>query len=85
MVKAAPHAPSMARPSGKTVTVEDLARHLFETDDPDVEELSWPDHPDDDGNRGGGSWVKLVSDLTAEEYRAKAADLLRFMGCEVSA
>jgi hypothetical protein len=85
MVKSAPHAPSIAdRPSGKAVTVEELARHLFETDDPDLEELSWPDHSDDDGSRGDGGWIKLVSDLTAEEYRARAADLLRFMGCEVN-
>ncbi len=86
MVKATPHAPGLAaRPSGKAVTVEDLARHLFETDDPDVQELSWPDHPDDDGNRGDGMWVRLVSEMTAEEYRARAVDLLRFMGCEVNA
>ncbi|MCZ7862482.1 hypothetical protein O9X98_14000 [Agrobacterium salinitolerans] len=86
MVKATPHAPGLgARPSGKAVTVEDLARHLFETDDPDAPELSWPDHPDDDGNRGDGMWVRLVSEMTAEEYRARAVDLLRFMGCEVNA
>ncbi|MCV9964152.1 hypothetical protein OIU34_19910 [Pararhizobium sp. BT-229] len=84
MLKAAPHAPSLAtRPSGLAVTVEELARHLFETDDPDAEELSWPEHDDDDGDRGNGGWVKVVPDMLADDYRTRAAGLLRFMGCEV--
>ena len=85
MLKAAPPVPSLSkRPSGKAVTVEELARHLFETDDPNAHELTWPAHPDDDGNRGDGMWVKLVSEMTADDYRAKAVDLLKFMGCEVN-
>lgn len=86
MVKAAPPAPSLQSAlTGRAVTVEALARYLFETDDPDVEELSWPEHEEDDGSRGNGGWVKLVSPLVADEYRNRASGLLRFMGCAACA
>ena len=84
MVKSAPPSPALeGRISGRAVTVDELARHLFETDDPEAEELSWPEHDDDDGERGDGGWVKLLPALSAEEYRDRARTLLRFMGCEV--
>jgi hypothetical protein len=82
MIKAAPQAPSRSE-RGKAITVDQLARYLFETEDPSVEEFSWPEHEDDDGSRGGGGWTKIVSNMTLEEYRDKAVGLLRFMGCEV--
>lgn len=84
MVRRAPSAPSLSE-RGKAVTVEDLARYLFETEDVAADEYSWPEHDDDDGSRGGGGWVKIVSGMTADEYRERAAGLLRFMGCEVNA
>jgi hypothetical protein len=86
MLKAAPTAPSLSVSlSGRAVTVEDLARHMFESDDPSAQDMSWPDHDEDDGYRGDGGWVSIVSVVVLEEYREKAAALLRFMGCEGNA
>ncbi|MBY3432842.1 hypothetical protein HFN89_01460 [Rhizobium laguerreae] len=83
MLKAAPHAPALvAGQPGRAVTVEDLARHMFESDDPAAQDTSWPEHDEDDGYRGDGGWSKIASVTVLEEYREKAAALLRFMGCE---
>lgn len=85
MLKAAPASPVLeGKLSGKAVTVEQLAKYLFENDDPDADELTWPDDDDDEGYRGDGGWVKLVSPIVADEYRDKARGILHFMGCEVN-
>lgn len=82
MLKAAPTSPSLsANLAGRAVTGEDLARFMFESDDPSAQDMSWPEHEDDDGNRGDGGWVSIASIVVLEEYREKAAQLLRFIGC----
>lgn len=81
MLKAAPVSPAHAGLiSGRPVTTETLARHLYEIDDPDIGELSWPENDEDDGNRGDGGWVKLVPPLVADEYRERARGIMAFMG-----
>lgn len=75
---------ALAAPSGQATLegvdrVERLAQWLHdEVDypDPDFPNYSWPDHPDDTGQRGDG-WLKIVPKDVQEQFR----DIARRLAC----